>query len=986
MRIKKTIFFLGIIFLFLLKGVLVAGDVPSLVGHWDFESSLNLADATGNFTNGTVVGGVSWNAGEGAASFDGTGYIRLTCPSNVDLTDGCIIEARVYFPPDDPWAKTVFGGFFGNVGYSLSGQYFAYNPLGGWVALNCYTIPGGQWIILKGERQGGKLKIYVDGVEQQSMDDPGYTPNLADNRVYIGNCPGIDWCMQGYIKWVKLYTFQDLPDKANLTISAHKGGSIVLPSEGTGTYEYDLGTVVDIQAAAADKYHFKEWKGDTGKIDDPYNASTTIRMDGSYTIYATFESDTPMSESLIGWWDFTTSIDVVDKMGYFPQGTCSSGVSWNAGMQAASFNGTSGYMQIIPPEELDLTDGCAIEARVYITPDHWTKAIFGGYFGAIGYHLNGQYFGYTKGPWTTLSYTLPSNQWVTVKAVRNAGQLKIYINDQLLEEMDDPDPPPHNPIVDRKIYIGDFPGFDWFFQGYIQWVKLYTFGEKTRDEWIEDLEAVYIPTNPATMGNVSNNPGMLLNEVPIPGSTGYFGYLFTEYGFWQWPDVSSHETHLNKLTLAGVNIQQAEAWIDLDVPGGKVQMHMADEQISAILERNPETKFLLRVGFRAGDAFASRHPTEVVKFNDGTTGGHWNNPAQAYLTDPNTPRYSLASHVWERQAAQGLVDLAKVLSTKSYKDSVIGIIIGAGTCGQWLWWGDFNYETYCIDFSDIMLQRYKEYAEEKYVTVSALRAAWNNASVTFDTITIPTLAERGVDVPNSVSEFPPVSYQQGQFGYFRNPGVGNNQRVVDYYISMSRELSRRMIYLCRTFKTATDNKMLTGAFYGPTGIIGYKMEGQSYFDEVLASEWIDFWADPWAYQGRWEGEPLYVNAPMGSLLLHNKTYLIEADLRTSELGYRDLGSSLDEWGDLMMFRKSFIRSVTNGAYSYWFEMQFDGWFENDTIFQGIAEASEISTLAMSLDRTRNTEIAVIYDGASLLYASDWLDYIALVRQTIQGLG
>ena len=72
------------------------------------------------------------------------------------------------------------------------------------------------------------------------MDDPGYTPNLADNRVYIGNCPGIDWCMQGYIKWVKLYTFQDLPDKANLTISAHKGGSIVLLSEGTGTYEYDL--------------------------------------------------------------------------------------------------------------------------------------------------------------------------------------------------------------------------------------------------------------------------------------------------------------------------------------------------------------------------------------------------------------------------------------------------------------------------------------------------------------------------------------------------------------------------------------------------------------------------------------------------------------------------------------------------------------------------------------------------------------------------
>ena len=41
-------------------------------------------------------------------------------------------------------------------------------------------------------------------------------------------------------------------------------------------------------------------KGDT-ENDDPYNASTTIRMDGSYTIYATFESDT-LCQNLIGWW------------------------------------------------------------------------------------------------------------------------------------------------------------------------------------------------------------------------------------------------------------------------------------------------------------------------------------------------------------------------------------------------------------------------------------------------------------------------------------------------------------------------------------------------------------------------------------------------------------------------------------------------------------------------------------------------------------
>ena len=155
---------------------------------------------------------------------------------------------------------------------------------------------------------------------------------------------------------------------------------------------------------------------------------------------------------------------------------------------------------------------------------------------------------------------------------------------------------------------------------------------------------------------------------------------------------------------------------------------------------------------------------------------------------------------------------------------------------------------------------------------------------------------------------------------------------------------------------------------------------------MLNSKWVDFWADPWSYQGRWEGEHIFVNAPMGSLVLRNKTYMIEGDLRTSDLKRRELGASKNPWGDLMAFRKSFLRMITNGVYGYWFEMEFDGWFENDKIFQGIKEASEISKIAMSLDRDRNTEIAVIYDGESLFYGAEWLDYIAIARQTIKELG
>ncbi|MGI6595695.1 MAG: hypothetical protein ACOX1Z_03245 [Candidatus Ratteibacteria bacterium] len=127
MHIKKTLFFLGIIFLFFLKGLSVAADEPVLIGHWNFESSLNVADIQGNFPNATVAGGVSWNSGMQAAYFNGTnGYLRLYAPETVDLRDGCVIEARVYITPD-PWSKIIFGGYFGGIAYNFTGQYFGYN-------------------------------------------------------------------------------------------------------------------------------------------------------------------------------------------------------------------------------------------------------------------------------------------------------------------------------------------------------------------------------------------------------------------------------------------------------------------------------------------------------------------------------------------------------------------------------------------------------------------------------------------------------------------------------------------------------------------------------------------------------------------------------------------------------------------------------------------------------------------------------------------
>jgi len=72
----------------------------------------------------------------------------------------------------------------------------------------------------------------------------------------------------------------------DLTAASMDGGEVTTPSE--GTFTYDCGTVVDLVATVDAYYGFVEWTGDVDTIADVYAASTTITMNGDYSITANF--------------------------------------------------------------------------------------------------------------------------------------------------------------------------------------------------------------------------------------------------------------------------------------------------------------------------------------------------------------------------------------------------------------------------------------------------------------------------------------------------------------------------------------------------------------------------------------------------------------------------------------------------------------------------------------------------------------------------
>jgi len=77
----------------------------------------------------------------------------------------------------------------------------------------------------------------------------------------------------------------------NLNISHTGNGTVSLPGE--GTYQYAQGAVVTLQAVANSGNMFLNWTGNTGTIGNVTAASTTITMNGNYSIVANFAIDSP---------------------------------------------------------------------------------------------------------------------------------------------------------------------------------------------------------------------------------------------------------------------------------------------------------------------------------------------------------------------------------------------------------------------------------------------------------------------------------------------------------------------------------------------------------------------------------------------------------------------------------------------------------------------------------------------------------------------
>jgi len=92
--------------------------------------------------------------------------------------------------------------------------------------------------------------------------------------------------------------FEKVIVEYTLTIESSEGGEVIEPGE--GDFEYEEGTVVDLEAEAEEGYEFVGWTGNIEEIEDPESAETTIEMLNDYSLTAEFD-EVIVTEPDIQW-------------------------------------------------------------------------------------------------------------------------------------------------------------------------------------------------------------------------------------------------------------------------------------------------------------------------------------------------------------------------------------------------------------------------------------------------------------------------------------------------------------------------------------------------------------------------------------------------------------------------------------------------------------------------------------------------------------
>jgi hypothetical protein len=430
---------------------------------------------------------------------------------------------------------------------------------------------------------------------------------------------------------------------------------------------------------------------------------------------------------------------------------------------------------------------------------------------------------------------------------------------------------------------------------------------------------------------------------------------------------------------------------DENTPDGTAQT-LSD--VKTLLEAVPEAYVMLRVVVNPNTEWINRHPDEQVLFNDGSHEPVLCTSAGGMVDG----MISFASPSWKEEGKAALLDYLSELKKDPSFERVIGVFLCAGGTGEWYYPGDHRMHneekgTYA-DCSETFRVEYTRFLMEKYASEEELRRVWNRRDASFAHPLIPDLRDRTYiyDADRKIARV--LAYEEdggdpAGDGGGCPPNVGvflnANDRfyTADFFAALNEATARMIVHFAKAVKEY-DPYLLTGAFYGYNGCVDYF--GASHTTGVLSildSGTVDFLAAPGVYNNREPGGVTGQREMQDSLRIRNQIFISEDDNRThlfagaSEREAMGLYTVRDSVNTL---KREFARDLCEEINGWWFDMSGGAqtpWYDDEEILSLFRRQQQIGRYAYGLDRTKHSEIALLYDTESVHMVSDAVDRMVL---------
>ncbi len=372
-----------------------------------------------------------------------------------------------------------------------------------------------------------------------------------------------------------------------------------------------------------------------------------------------------------------------------------------------------------------------------------------------------------------------------------------------------------------------------------------------------------------------------------------------------------------------------------------------DKVIKDAIIANPKAKINVSLLMSLPGWFMTNYPddAEIAYFGK--------NPQKSY----NGP---LGSDKWLDVSRNMLKAVVSHIESSDYASHVFGYLIGGGGSAEWYW--PESVRGAIPGYSKATAKSFREWLRKKYHNnVAELRNAWKNSAVTFESVQVPSLADR----------------EKSEYFLFRK--IDESMPVFDFRRYMTDRTVMFMNECARSVKEASGFKKLvfvyTGYTINPTkkklynsGLLGTL--------KIYQSPYIDCVANPQNYGFRRPGQSgLMVSPFSASALLHGKLPWQEDDLRThfsDEVIYRT--ENLRE--TIEVVRRGFGYSLTRNM-GFWWAPFNPASFHQEELMREVAEIKKLADAALREKRQSTAEVAFIYDENALFYlgrtSSNFLD-------------